>query len=52
MFSMIWRFFPGPAWLRVIVIVIAAVALVYALTAYVYPWFAAQIPEQPTTVNS
>lgn len=52
MFSLIWRFFPGPAWLRVIVLLIAAAALVYAVIAYVYPWVALQFPEQEVTVGS
>lgn len=52
MFSLLWRFFPGPAWLRVIVLIIALAALVYALITYVYPWVALQMPEQEVTVNS
>jgi len=51
-FSLLWRFFPGPAWLRVFVLIIAAAALVYALIAYVYPWVALQMPEQEVTVDS
>lgn len=52
MFSMIWRFFPGPAWFRVIVVLLALAALVYALITYVYPWVALQMPEQEVTVNT
>lgn len=52
MFSIIWRFFPGPAWLRVIVLLAALVVLVYAVITYVYPWVALQFPEEEVTVNS
>ena len=52
MFSILWRFFPGPAWLRVIVLLVAAAALVYALVTYVYPWVALQMPEVEVTVDS
>lgn len=52
MFSLLWRFFPGPAWFRVLVLLVAAAALVYALVAYVYPWVALQLPEQEVTVAS
>lgn len=52
MFSLLWRFFPGPAWVRIIVLVLAAAALVWAVVAYVYPWVALQMPEQEVTVNS
>ena len=52
MFSIIWRFFPGPAWLRVIVLLLVAAALVYAVITYVYPWVTAQFPPQDSTVIS
>lgn len=52
MFSMLWRFFPGPAWLRVIVLLVAVAALVYALIEYVYPWVALQLPEEDVTVGT
>lgn len=52
MFSMLWRFFPGPAWLRVIVLLVAVAALVYALIEYVYPWVALQLPEEDVTVRT
>lgn len=52
MFSIIWRFFPGPAWLRVIVLLIVLAALVYALITYVYPWVTLQFPPEDVTVNS
>lgn len=52
MFSLLWRFFPGPAWLRVIVLLLVLVAAVYALITFVYPWVAAQLPEAEVTVGS
>lgn len=51
MFSLLWRFFPGPAWLRVIVLLLALVALVYALITWVYPWVALIIPEPESTIE-
>lgn len=52
MFSILWRFFPGPAWLRVIVLLVALAAVVYALITYVYPWVALQLPEEDVTVGT
>ncbi|RZT67030.1 hypothetical protein [Leucobacter luti] len=52
MFSILWRFFPGPAWFRVIVLLAAVVALVWALITYVYPWVAIQLPSPEVTVGS
>lgn len=51
MFSLLWRFFPGPAWFRVIVLLVALAALVYVLITYVYPWVALQLPGEEVTVN-
>lgn len=44
MFSLLWRFFPGPVWLRLIVMVLVLAALVWALIAYIYPWIATLVP--------
>lgn len=51
MFSLIWRFFPGPAWLRVIAILGLAAVLVYALITWVYPYFAQLLMSEESTVN-
>jgi hypothetical protein len=51
MFSLLWRFFPGPAWLRVIVLLVAAAALVWALITYVYPYAANLLVVDESTVN-
>lgn len=50
MFSLIWRFFPGPAWFRVLVLLAAIAALAWALITYVYPWVLEMLPEQESTV--
>lgn len=52
MFSLVWRFFPGPAWLRVIVLLLVLAALVYAVITYVYPWVALQFPQEEVTITS
>lgn len=40
MFSLLWRFFPGPVWVRIIAVIILLVALIWALVFVVYPWIA------------
>lgn len=40
MFSLIWRFMPGPAWLRVLIMLLVLAAIVYVLVFYGYPWAA------------
>lgn len=52
MFSLLWRFFPGPWWLRVFAMVLVAAALVYVLVAYVYPFVAPYLSGEESTVNT
>lgn len=52
MFTLIWRFIPGPRWFRVVVILFALAALVYALITWVYPWVATVIPEPQSTLDA
>ncbi|WP_217133203.1 hypothetical protein [Leucobacter chinensis] len=51
MFSIVWRFFPGPAWFRVIVLFALLAALVYALMMFIYPWVNTVIPEPESTLD-
>lgn len=38
MYGALWRSLPGPAWLRVILLVILAAAVIFALFTWVFPW--------------
>jgi hypothetical protein len=51
MFSLIWRFLPGPAWLRIIAILAVAAGIVYALVTWVYPHAAELLMNEESTVN-
>ncbi|WP_165314287.1 hypothetical protein [Agromyces protaetiae] len=37
MYGALWRVLPGPWWLRVILLLVLAAALVYALFTWVFP---------------
>lgn len=50
MFSVVWRFFPGPVWLRIIVLILLAAVLVWLVIEYVYPWVNSMIPDTESTV--
>lgn len=52
MFSLLWRFFPGPAWLRILIMLGVAAAIVWALITYVYPYAATFLTPEESTVNS
>ena len=51
MFSLIWRFLPGPAWLRLIVILGVAAAVIWALITWVYPFAAQLLMTEEATVS-
>jgi len=52
MFSLIWRFFPGPAIVRILAILAVAAVIVWALVTYVYPLVAQWMMTEEVTVNS
>lgn len=52
MFSLVWRFFPGPAWLRILVMLALLAVVVWALITYVYPWVTTMLPQPPSTIES
>lgn len=51
MFSLLWRFFPGPAWFRVFVLAAAVAVLAFALITYVYPWVGSMLPAEEATIT-
>jgi hypothetical protein len=52
MYSALWRTLPGPWWLRVIILVVLAVAVVYALITWVFPFADSFIDSPNVTVGS
>lgn len=51
MYSAIWRFLPGPVWLRVILAVLLFVAVVYVLFEWVFPVIAPYMPFYESDVS-
>ena len=38
MYVALWRVLPGPVWLRIILVLLLAAAVVFALFTWVFPW--------------
>ena len=38
MYAALWRVLPGPAWVRVLILLILVAAILYGLFWYVFPW--------------
>ncbi len=51
-FPAIWRILPGPAWLRVLLLLIVIAAIVMALFTWVYPWFSVTFDIQDQNVEA
>jgi hypothetical protein len=51
MYGAIWRVLPGPVWLRIILVLLLAAAVVYALFTWVFPWVDAIINPIEVTVE-
>lgn len=38
MYAALWRALPGPVWLRILIVLALAAAVLFALVAWVFPW--------------
>ncbi|GAB2848593.1 hypothetical protein ACFQ0P_06130 [Microbacterium insulae] len=38
MYAALWRVLPGPWWIRLVILLVAAAAILYGLFFYVFPW--------------
>ena len=51
MYGWIWRHLPGPAWVRAVLLLIAALAVLTACFLWVFPAVAPLMPFNNTTVG-
>ena len=51
MYAALWRVLPGPAWLRVLILVALVAAILYGLFWYVVPWVSQFVNPQQSTVG-
>jgi hypothetical protein len=51
MYAALWRLLPGPLWVRVVLAVISAAVVLWALTYFVFPWAADTLLPQSVTVE-
>lgn len=52
MYAALWRILPGPVWVRVLIMIVLAVLVLTALVEWVFPWAAATLLPQDSTVGS
>lgn len=51
MYGALWRLLPGPWWVRLLILVILAAAVLYALFFFVFPWISEIVNPQQVTVE-
>lgn len=51
MYAALWRILPGPAWVRVLILLVLAAGAVYGLFFYVFPWIAPFVVPQESTIG-
>ena len=51
MYAALWRALPGPVWLRVLILLMLAVVVLYALVSWVFPWVDQLIASEDVTVE-
>jgi hypothetical protein len=51
MYAALWRILPGPVWVRVILLVLLAAAAIYVLVRWAFPWAAAFLLPQDSSVG-
>ncbi|WP_156155860.1 hypothetical protein [Demequina phytophila] len=51
-FPFVWRVLPGPAWVKVVLLVLLLAAVVAVLFQWVYPWFSVTFDIQDQNVEA
>ncbi|MFT4052438.1 MAG: hypothetical protein QM677_09335 [Microbacterium sp.] len=51
MYAALWRLLPGPVWVRVLILLALAAAVLYGLFWYVFPWVFQLVSPQDVTIG-
>lgn len=51
MYGPLWRALPGPAFLKILILLIVIAGIVYALFEYVFPWIEPYLPLNESTIE-
>ena len=51
MYGAFWRALPGPAFLKLIIVLILLAAIVFILFEYVFPWLEPYLPVNESTIE-
>ncbi|MCX7522744.1 hypothetical protein OSC27_10705 [Microbacterium sp. STN6] len=51
MYAALWRVLPGPVWVRILILIVLAALVLFALVTWVFPWVDSMIATQEDTVS-
>lgn len=51
MYAALWRVLPGPVWVRVLILAVAAALVIAALVEWVFPWASSTLLPQDSTLE-
>lgn len=51
MYAALWRVLPGPAWVRILILLVLLAGVLYGLFWYVFPWVGQFVNPQDATVG-
>lgn len=51
MYGAFWRALPGPAFIKLVIVLILLAAIVYALFEHVFPWLEPYLPLNESTIE-
>lgn len=52
MYAALWRVFPGPVWLRILLLLFLLAGVLFILATWVFPWVDSIVNNQEATVGS
>ena len=51
MYGALWHILPGPAWVRVLILLALVAAVLFSLVQWIFPWVNSILPTQEVTVG-
>ncbi len=51
MYGALWHILPGPAWVRILIVLALLAAVLFSLVEWVFPWVNSLLPTQEVTVD-
>ncbi|HNP15284.1 MAG: hypothetical protein KF739_08970 [Cryobacterium sp.] len=51
MYGALWEILPGPAWVKILILLVLLGVVLFCLVEWVFPWVNSILPSQEVTVD-